>query len=157
MESIYHKPISDITWDDVEQFCEQRIPEEAVLDYKRETPQRLEKTIAAMANTIGGIILVGVDEDSETRPKLPVCGVPFKRGLPEQVMNIILSNITPPVIPEIGLARSKDETKAIIIVRIYQSHETPHAIAQNTRIYLRTESEQSGRARERRQDRMVTK
>jgi len=35
MESIYHKPIGAITWDDVEQFCGQKTSEGPLLDYKR--------------------------------------------------------------------------------------------------------------------------
>jgi predicted HTH transcriptional regulator len=135
---LYIKPINDITWDDVETFCLQKIPENAYLDYKRDFPTHLEKIIAAMANTLGGIILIGVAEDKENKPIVPVKGVDFKKGLSERVMNIILTNITPPVFPEIAVPCNKRGDKALLVVRIPQSHQTPHAIAENTEVYIRT-------------------
>ena len=69
---LYTKPIDEINWDDVAAFCEQRIPEGSYLDYKEDFPRSLEKTIAAMANTIGGVILIGVAEDQESKPQVPI-------------------------------------------------------------------------------------
>ena len=37
------------------------------LDYKRDFPRKLEKTISAMANTFGGIVLIGVEEDDQSK------------------------------------------------------------------------------------------
>jgi len=135
---LYIKPINDITWDDVETFCQQKIPENAYLDYKQDFPSHLEKTIAAMANTLGRIILIGVAEDKENKPIVPVKGIDFKKGLSERVMSIILTNITPPVFPEIAVPCNKKRDKALLVVRIPQSHQPPHAIAENTDVCLRT-------------------
>ena len=135
---LYIEPINEIAWKDIEKFCQQRLAEDSYLDYKQDFPKHLEKTISAMANTLGGIILIGVAEDSENKPKIPISGIPFKRGLSERVMNIILSNISPPVFPEINVCRSSDGKKAVILVRVPQSHLTPHAITGNTEVYLRT-------------------
>jgi hypothetical protein len=48
-------------------FLERRIPEDEGLDYKRDMSGDFAKTIAAMANTNGGIIVFGVDEDKATK------------------------------------------------------------------------------------------
>jgi hypothetical protein len=135
---LYIKPIGETTWDDIENFCQQKLPEGAYLDYKEDFPKHLEKTISAMANTLGGIILIGVGEDDENKPVVPIAGIPFIRGLSERVMNIILSNITPPLFPEINICMNSGGTRAVVVVRISQSHQSPHAIASNTKIYLRT-------------------
>jgi len=135
---IYRKAIEQITWDDIEEFCQQGIPEGAYLDYKQDFPSNLEKTIAAMANTLGGIILIGVAEDNENKPLLPLRGITFQRGISERVTNIILTNITPSVFPEIQICRDSVGDKAIVVIRIPQSHQTPHAISNNTKVYLRT-------------------
>jgi hypothetical protein len=133
---LFRKPIKEITWGDVVQFCKQRTTENSVLDYKQDFPGHLENTIAAMANTFGGIILIGVVENTEGKPQLPIKGMRWDRGLSERVMNISASQIYSPVIPEIQVA--KKGQKALIIVRIPQSHEAPHAVARNTQVYLRT-------------------
>ena len=58
------------TYEDVLSFLQEAIPEGVRLDYRRDFPINLEKTIAALANTEGGVILIGVEEDSE-RPRCP--------------------------------------------------------------------------------------
>lgn len=135
---LYIKAIEEISWQEIVEFCKQGIPEGAYLDYKQDFPKNLQKTISAMANTLGGIILVGIVEDDENKPVLPLKGIPFQRGLSERVMNIILTNITPPVFPEIQVCLNSNKSRAIVVVRIAQSHQTPHAISNNTQVYLRT-------------------
>ena len=110
---IYTKPIFDISWDDVNTFCHQRLPEGAYLDYKEDFPTQLEKTISAMGNTFGGLILIGVEEDNEKKPVLPVKGILFQRGLSERVTNIIIANVVPPVFPEIQVCPDPSNARAI--------------------------------------------
>jgi hypothetical protein len=137
---LYTSPIDSITWNAVEEFCAQGIAEGTYLDYKRDFPTELARTIAAMANTLGGVILIGVEEGVDGKPKMPLVGVPLDRGLAERVTNIVLTNITPPVFPEVAVCSDASKTKAILVIRVPQSPETPHAIRQNTRVYLRTEN-----------------
>lgn len=135
---LYTTAINDISWQEVVDFCEQKIPEGGYLDYKEDFPSTLEKTISALANTLGGIILIGVEEDDENKPVLPIKGINFHRGLSERVMNIILSNITPPLFPEIQICCNQDKKKAMVVIRVAQSHFAPHAISRNSKVYLRT-------------------
>lgn len=135
---LYTKAIDEITWDDVELFCKEGIEENAYLDYKREFPNNLYKTISAMGNVLGGIILIGVEEDDLNKPIIPIKGIKFEKGLSERVLNIILSNITPPLFPEIVVCKDKQKMNAVVVIRIHQSHQSPHAIAKNTKVYLRT-------------------
>ena len=132
------RPVEQLTWDDVDSFCRQGIPEGAYLDYKQNFPAHLENTVAAMANTLGGTILIGISEDAQSKPVIPINGIPFQRGLSEKVMGIILTNITPPVIPAIGVCTSANGNDAIVVIRVPQSHQTPHAISNNTQVYIRT-------------------
>ncbi len=134
---LYTKPITDITWDDVEAFCAEGIAENAYLDYKEDFPSNLQKTIAAMANTFGGLILIGVEED-DSKPVTPIAGIAYAKGLAERVTNKILGNIIPPVFPETAVCTDESEAKAVVVIRIPESDHTPHAIAQNTKVYLRT-------------------
>jgi hypothetical protein len=135
---IYTSPIDSITWQALDDFLAQGLKEGTTLDYKIDWPNELEKTIAAMANTLGGVILVGVGEETDTRPKCPPVGVPFIRGLAEKITNIVLSNITPPVFPDVAVCPDPAQGRAIIVIRVPQSHQTPHAIMGNRRVYVRT-------------------
>lgn len=135
---LFTKPIDQVTWDDIEEFCNQGIKEGAFLDYKEGFPKNLDKTLAAMANTIGGVVLIGVEETDENKPILPLKGIRFIRGLEEKVINIILSNITPIFLPEVNICKNKNDDIAVVVIRIAQSHQSPHAIESNTKVYIRT-------------------
>jgi hypothetical protein len=136
--TIYNAPIDGITWQAVEDFLMQNVKEGAYLDYKVDWPKELERTIGGMANTLGGVILIGVDENTDGSPKQPPVGVQLERGLAERVTNIVLSNISPPVFPEVAVCPDAAQRRAIVVIRVPQSHQTPHAIMGNRRVYLRT-------------------
>lgn len=103
---LYTKEIEKITFQDVIGFCNEKYRETVHLDYKQDIGSSLAKTIAAMANTWGGLSIIGV-EDEDSRPKLPVKGIPYREHLREQINNIVLSNIMPPVFPEIQVCSSR--------------------------------------------------
>jgi hypothetical protein len=135
---IYTAPIETITWKDVEDFCAQGAREGAYLDYKVDFPTDLAKTIAAMANTLGGIVIIGVAETKEGGPVVPLAGIKPERGLSERVTNIVLSTIAPPVFPEVAVCLNDGGSSALVVVRVPQSPEAPHATQSNTRVYVRT-------------------
>ena len=69
--SLWSTPVSQITFADVDQFCREMHPE-GVLDYQGVAlPKDSAKTIAAFANTLGGLILLGVEALGTKRPILP--------------------------------------------------------------------------------------
>ena len=57
-----------ITFRDVVEFCDQKVVENAELDYKQVLPRDISKHFAAMSNRYGGLIIVGVTEDSNGKP-----------------------------------------------------------------------------------------
>ena len=135
--SIFTKPIAEMSYQDVVSFCQQGIGEGVNLDYKKDFPASgLEKTISAFANTFGGVILIGI-EDEDSKPKPPFEGIEHKDRLEERVWNIIVDNIYPPVFPEIRVCPPHNN-KTFVIIRVPQSNETPHAIYNNTQVYVRT-------------------
>lgn len=134
--SLFTKSMNNITYEDVVGFCEQGISEGVNLDYKRDFPQALEKSISAFANTFGGLIIIGV-EDHDSKPKPPFVGINYEDKLEERVWNIILDNIYPPLLPEIRVCPPSEE-KTFVIIRVPESNETPHALYNNTEVYIRT-------------------
>ncbi len=122
------KPISEVTWDDIEEFCQEQHSECANVEYKENFPKNLEKTLSAMANTIGGIVLIGVKETNESKPELPLVGINFERGLKERVQQIIVDNITPLFQPEVEVIKNQTGDKAIVFIRIPKRKMAPHEI-----------------------------
>jgi hypothetical protein len=59
-------------------FLDLGVSESAVLDYKRDLPSDVSETVAAMANTDGGTIILGIEEDPTTKKPANRPGVRMK-------------------------------------------------------------------------------
>lgn len=140
-------PTSECTKQLVEQFCALAIRESSRVEYKREFPsnQSLAKSIAAFANGRGGLILIGVDADDENRPVRPICGMEFKRGYEERILQIATQVVYPPIIPTIWVAPfdippAEGSSKCVVVVRVDESSAAPHAVEDKKGIYVRSGS-----------------
>jgi len=138
-------PIHQITYETVRDFCEQRIAEGPQLDYGLDLRKDIAKTMCAFANTQGGLLILGVEDDKDNRPVLPIAGVESKRGLREQVVSKAYDAIAPPVFPEVQVCEFAHEQtgdqRAIIVVRVDQSDAGPHAMDQGRRAYVRLDDQ----------------
>ena len=139
--SLWSKPVAQITFADVDEFCKTMQPEGARLDYKGiDFPKDLAKTIAAFANTLGGLILLGVDADKNSNTPLwpPTVGMPMAAGLSERVIQVAQDAIYPPVRVDVSNIIENDllPTHAIVVIRVPESREAPHATEKNTRVYV---------------------
>ena len=123
---LFSKPINDITYKDVKDFISKKPKESSTLDYKETFPKKLAKTICAFANTYGGIVIIGVKEDDDGYPDPKSIGIDFEKGLEERVTQISISNIYPPIVPEIQVAENKRH--AFVIIRISQNKEAPYSV-----------------------------
>lgn len=135
----------EVNFEKIESFCKEQIPEGETIEYKGDFPSNLEKSISAMANTYGGIILIGVEADQTTNtPILPIKGREFSKGLEEKVTSICLRKIYHPYIPWVKVCPFKNEEgeeNCVVFIRAYESDQTPHAINNNTDVYLRIRSQ----------------
>ena len=105
--SLFLAELGTLTLNDIEDFCcinappDQRVKEGVRVDYKKDLPKDLGKTISAMANTSGGLIIIGVEEDQGVPTK--VDGIPLGPGdITTRITNIAYSTIDPPLTPEVG-------------------------------------------------------
>jgi len=139
--SLWYKQIDQITFQDFEDFCLLRHKEGTRLDYKRTIPNELQNLVTAFANTLGGLILLGVDSDRSTNePIWPPVGMPTERGIEERINQICQDNIYPPVRPQISrlLDNPHVQGTVVAVIRVDESPEAPHAVDQSRRIYERT-------------------
>ncbi len=95
--SLWHKQPESIIYSDLDAFCAQQIPEGIRLDYKLEVPNDLAKVVAAFANTLGGLIILGVDADKVTNTPNwpPTKGMKKEKGLDERITAICRDSIFP--------------------------------------------------------------
>jgi hypothetical protein len=115
MPSIFDLPAADIEGDSnhLRSFLAQEISEGINLEYKADdTSDRVLQSVAAMANTYGGVIVLGVRAAGD-RPG-EVVGVDATRR--EALVNQCHAKLTPPIHPEV--IPVDIESKRVLVVRI---------------------------------------
>jgi hypothetical protein len=141
--SLWHKSVSDLAFADIDAFCRTKQREGIRLDYKVDQPTDLAKLIAAFANTLGGLIVLGVEADKTTNQPVwpPQKGMPNKPGIDEAVTAIARDAIYPPVRVNISpiIENSLLPGHSLAIVRVDESKDAPHAV-ERRKIYERTGS-----------------
>lgn len=128
------------TYADVESFLVEKIPEGLRLDYKRKVTDKIERTIAAMANSEGGVIVIGVDEEEGKtgKPKLPPAGIELA-GQAERVQSKAYQAIHEPITAlDLGTFPFPDDgERGVLVVRVHPSERAPHAVDQSSTILRR--------------------
>src|SRR5215213_5915166 len=102
--SLWHKPLEELDFADVEAFCQQIPPprEGHRLDFKVSMPTHLERLLSAFANTLGGIVILGVEGDARNEPIWPPRGLPDSPGISEQIQQKANQAIYPALEVEIS-------------------------------------------------------
>jgi hypothetical protein len=119
-KSLFH--LITINLEQLEAFLALDEVENEVLEYKGALNDEVIETIAAMANTSGGLILLGVaaetrkdGERERSHPGKPV-GVP--RGDALRLTNKCHTLLDPPFVPEILPVPLRDSEKVVLILRV---------------------------------------
>lgn len=138
---MFSKPLNQVTCEDVRAFLSKKIKEGKNIDYKLDFPSKKEKipkTIAAFANTTGGIILFGVEEESE-QPKEPFSGLDHQ---PDKKLGTLLTQYALEVIPvpftETHVCVPDANNRTFGIIQVPQSSLAPHHLVNDRAIYVRT-------------------
>lgn len=137
--SLWQKSIEMIEYGDVDLFLQGKQPEGHRLDYKLDFPNDLAKTIAAFANTLGGMIILGVDSDKVTNEPIwpPLVGMPGKPGIADRIIQIATETIYPPV--RVSVAQIENgylSGHQIAVIRVDESKEAPHAVDKRRKVYV---------------------
>ena len=137
----FDKPFHDLTFEDVVRFCEKRLPEGKQLDYKYQLPKNHEKfakTIASFANALGGVLIVGVQDDRNDKPCPPFTGITYHEKIRNSIEDIIQVYIDPLVFVDINVCVSKNGERMFVVIQIPHSNLTPHLVGKLKRAYIRT-------------------
>ena len=130
----------EITFEVVEAFC--REWQEGVrVEYKREITKDTPKIVSSFANTQGGVFIIGVKANqTDNKVQFPIEGIPKTPGLEERIVQSAITGIYPSVMPEVILIDVPDSDNVVIVVRVDESIQAPHAIQNSAKVYIRTGS-----------------
>lgn len=138
---MFAKPVGNLKFSNVESFCK-RFGEGVRVEYKENMPKNIPKTISAFANTLGGILILGVKTDKNNRAIIPIEGMKKQQGIEEKITDSSLHGIYPAVLPEVKIIDVPNMgNRIVVVVEVHESIEAPHAIENSTRVYIRTGSQ----------------
>jgi predicted HTH transcriptional regulator len=111
------------------------MPEGKTLELKRDisSPRNILKTLVAFANTAGGRLIIGVEDESRE-----VLGVEDPLDEEERICNFIADSIKPRLVPNVELISIGDKT--LLRVEVYPSGSRPHWLKKegpNEGVYVR--------------------
>jgi hypothetical protein len=114
----------DITIDQIRALIEMTGPEAPTVEYKETSTPTVARAVVAMANTYGGVILVGVTDDRK------IVGV--KEATVQAVAQLCYSKIEPPWVPPIVPVPLKDGSdRYVLVLRIVPGQHPSPLLFQN--------------------------
>jgi hypothetical protein len=128
------KPLEQITFADVERLVQERWPESKTVDYKRDVygtegddKRELLKDVSSFANTQGGDIIIGVDEDKGEPTGIPGIAINDVDKEKLRLAEIIRHGIEPRI--EFDIRSIATLSGAfVIIIRMKESLLFPHRV-----------------------------
>lgn len=106
-----------LTEDDLQRAVDSQIPEGLDLDWKKDFYQgteagkkELAKDVSAMANTAGGMVVIGVDDGNQDHAH-DLAPVELVQGRGEEWIRSVLANWIQPVVPNVGVRVVKSDAE----------------------------------------------
>jgi hypothetical protein len=136
MHLLFEAPATDVTLEMVQDFINLKIREGLTVEYKRAGDKPIE-AVAALANTYGGLLLVGVAEEERGVPS-EILGAP--RGEKEKLVNQMATRFDPPWTPEvIEVPCGEAGDKVVLVVRIDRA-AVPRPVVLDGSIFVRLDA-----------------
>jgi hypothetical protein len=118
--------------EDLNRIVEERLEETTRLEFKRQLPESgknddLAKDLAAMANTEGGVIVYGIEQDKMGRAKELR---PFAVSGASERVTLVAQNILdePLTLGSVGTITSEEEGLGFLVVEVPRSDRAPHLL-----------------------------
>ena len=147
---LFAKKAEDLTWQDIEDCLAESIPEDQNLDYKLALPEKgknrdLLTDIAAFANGGGGVVLFGVEEDSDEAGKpngkptsIPGVTVSNLDELQRRWYQVIETGLDPRLIPRPTIVKiDGPDGRSVVAIRVPRGLAAPHMVRETWRFPAR--------------------
>jgi hypothetical protein len=156
---VFPHRLSEVTAEEIRHLIEIEAPEALDFELKKTLPCKkgddpwmtggkigedarevLASEMCAFANTIGGTLIVGIDEDTETkRAKPPIIPLPKCKELAERLHQSLSARIEPkfPLFECEGVVTEPDGTSGVVVMRTLESYLAPHRHTQDRHCYVR--------------------
>ena len=140
-------PIEKADLDSLQALIANNVSEGKTIEYKRAMPGKaasnvvpLIETVASFANTDGGDLLIGVEENKGVPVKLPGLEI---EDLDKEKLRIehMLLNGVDPRLPPVDIHPIKtEEDRYVLIIRVPHSWTAPHRVIKNRKFFVRNSS-----------------
>ena len=130
-------PIESFTFENIVDFCATQEREGIQLDYKSDlTTGSLSKHFASFSNTLGGVIIIGVEENKKTGLPIKNEGITTDRKNIERITQWA-NNVNP--LPNYKIHQTNEVNgRVFILIRTYEGTDTPYYVQNDGRIFVRT-------------------
>jgi len=126
--SLENIPADEITPMQIRDLVDNSVSEGNRLEFKREpiAVSEIRKTLAAMANSEGGHLIIGIAEDGEDRDE-DIVDVPESGSEVQRVRDAALDGIEPRL-QGVSVHAIVIDTKTVVVCHIPESSRKPHAV-----------------------------
>jgi hypothetical protein len=141
LETLLGAPVADLTAGHMHAAVEAKIAESHDLDWKGEAygnsdkdKRELAADVAALANTVGGLIVLGVAEDGHACASAAP-GVRLSDAYRNQLLQVIASSVAPVPRFEVRMvADGGDGGHGFVLIAVERSGAAPHAVVVGTNL-----------------------
>lgn len=131
----FNKNIKDITLKDIDTLIQDQVPESRILDYKRDLYTGIDKDkkdflidVSALANTVGGYLVIGVEESDGVPKSIMGVEIPEFDKLKLGFENLLRMSADPPIRGVEFQAVDIANNKKVLIIEVPRSVSRPHAV-----------------------------
>jgi len=146
---LFNKPLDQVTLDDIQAIVQDKVPESRTLDYKLKLHPMTDggnkeflRDTSAFANTMGGYLIYGVDEQEGVPTEIKGVEVTNFDKLKLHFENLLRTGADPVIRGADIHAVDLENSKKVVIINIPRSIARPHAvrIKKHFRFYGRNSS-----------------
>jgi hypothetical protein len=131
-----------LTFSDVEDFVALGVKESVRVDYKDQVPGKFGDIATAFSNTIGGVVVLGVQNNGGLPGAITGITRNAKSDLKTQIANKIVSTVYPRPEFSIGVVvHAATPGNDVAVVRIEEGAETPYMFLPDKKVSVRIEDQ----------------